>query len=185
MKTWLLAILPLCIVSCSSVTAAVTHELDSISDDQLASYLEKAGSSATRVSVKFAINTYPDRTVQIQKDGAVIVRAIREVIVPALTNAPLGTVAKGAIDLAVAQLSKQLTGSPLATIASVADTVVELVPLPANPTDKLSARLQKGIASSFLGIAEGLEKALNIPPPAPGTSGTPGPGAPPPPPAPK
>lgn len=183
MKT-LLAILPLMFVGCSAISTA-RHELDSIPDDQLASYLEKAGQSATAVAVKFAINSYPDRTTQIQKDGAVIVQTIRTIIVPALTNAPLGTVAKGAIDLAISQLSKQLAGSPLATVASVAETVSTLVPLPQNPADKLSPRLQKATSSSFLGIAEGLEKALNIPPPAPAASGSPGPGAPPPAPPPK
>lgn len=159
----LLATLSLAAVGCTTIT----HELDRLSDDELASYLEAGAQKATGFGVKYAIKKNPDKMAQIQKDGTLGDQIIREVMIPAFTNSASGTVLKGAIDVAVAKLASKLSGSPIDTILMVADTLVAQVPLPKNPADKLSPRLQKAIGASFLGMAEGLEQALGIPSPVP------------------
>lgn len=169
---FLLMSLPM--MSCSSVTKA----LDNVSDADLASFIETGANKGAAFAIKYAMSKYPEKATQILKDAAVADQVVREVMIPLFTKASLGTLTKGAMDVAISQLSAKLTNSPIESIVSVISGVVEGLPLPPNPTDKLSPRLQGAIAGGFTGLAEGIESQTNTPPP-PVTPPAPPPPAPP------
>lgn len=151
-------------VGCSSVITA----LDKLSDDELAAHVEGVAKEATQLAISYATWKDPAKAPQIQKDSAVADQVVRQTILPALQNAPAGTVLAGAIGIARQQLSSKLSGSPIESLVFVVSTAISGISAPANPAATLSPRLQKAIASGFLGLAEGIEEtSAPVPPPPP------------------
>src|SRR4029077_10904743 len=174
MKMKILAVL-LGVLSFASVgCTAIKHKLDGISDDQLAAYLEEGAQFATSKGISMATKKWPDRAAQIKTDAIAIDKAIREVVIPAFSGEPTAQV----LTQILAQITAKVRNTTLDTFELVFEGVLLQVPLPPNPTDKLSPRTTKGIIGFFTGSAEGIEKAEGLPNP------TPAPVPPPPPPAP-
>lgn len=159
----IVAAFPILSVGCSSIK----HATDRLSDDELAQYLETGAKEATRFGINYALKKNPDKAAQIQKDGQIADDVLRNVIVKTFSGATTGDVARASIDQAIQLLAGKLTNAQIDGIVLIAGTVLAQVPLPANPTDKLSARTKMAVAAFFAGMAEGLEAALNMPAPAP------------------
>lgn len=153
---------PLLVSSCSSVT----HALDRLDDDELAGYLNHGAREATRFGIDYAKKKYPDKAVQIQKDGETAAGVIRNLIVKSFSGAATSDVARSAVDQAIALLGTRLSGSQVDGLVLVAGTVLAQIPFPKNPADKLDARTRKAVSAFFTGMAEGIETALNLPGPA-------------------
>lgn len=159
-----LTILP--IVACASMgCTAVTASLDKLTDDELASHVEGIAKSAAQLAIQFATWKDPSKATQIKADATVADQVARLALIPMFQNAPLGTVLVGGITIAQQQLSSKLVGSPVDTLVLVAQTALAAIPVPSS--GYLSPRLQKAIAGGFLGLAEGIETAMNIPSPVP------------------
>lgn len=164
-------------VGCSSVITSAVTAIDKMSDDELAAHVESLSKEGAKLAISYATWKDPAKAVQIQKDSTVADQVVRQTILPYLQNAPAGTVLAGAIGIARQQLASKLTGSPIDTLVLVFSTAISGIPTPAIPGVPLSPRLQKAIASGFLGLAEGIEETS-------ATSPAPVPAAPPPTPAP-
>jgi hypothetical protein len=163
-------------VGCSTVTNAI----DRLSDDELAAYLQTGAKDATKFGIAYAQKKYPDKAPQIKADGKNADVALRGTIIPSFSGASTGDVARAAVDQAIAFLANKLSSAQIDGLVLVANTVITLVPMPKNPTDKLSPRLKKAVAAFFTGMAEGDEEALGIPGPAPAPNPAPAPTPPPP-----
>lgn len=156
-----LAILALASIGCG----AITKRLDSLTDDQLANYSHDAAYELTDHGVKFALEK--GSTATVQKDGGIADQALRTVVIPLFSKADLGTVSASTIDSAFAGLKSKVSGGTLDILMLVAKSALTQITLPANPTDKMNPRYHRALLSFFTGMAEGVEKALNIPGPAP------------------
>jgi len=150
-----------------SEVQAAKAALDKLSDDELAAYVHDGALELTSHGIKFAMSRSPNSAATIKNDGTIADQTLRAVVIPMFKDAPLGTVASGALGVAQAQLSAKLQGSSLDTLILVAKSILTQVTLPKNPDDKLSPRLQKALAAFFTGMAEGDEKELSIPGPTP------------------
>jgi hypothetical protein len=156
---------------CSAIKSA-EHKLDSLSDDQLASYLEEGSQAAVKYAIQAANKKFPTRVAQIKADFQVIDDSIRKIVLPALAGAPTAQV----LGQLVQTVTDKLKNSTLDNYEVYVQTVLLSVPLPQNPSDKLSARSVKGISAFFTGIVEGGEQAEGItPPPAPAPAPAPAP----------
>lgn len=162
MKIALLAAIPLMIAAmgCSTIVA----DINALPDDALASHIEGVAKEAAVLAITFSTWKDPSKAVQIKKDATTADQVLRQALIPAFQNAPLGTVLAGAITVARGQLSSALTGSPVDALVLIASTAVSGISVPS--TGYLSARMQKAIAASFLGLAEGIETDLGLPSPA-------------------
>jgi hypothetical protein len=160
---------------CSAIKSA-EHKLDSLSDDQLAQYLEEGSKAAAKYGIQAANRKFPGRAAQIKADFQVVDDAIRKVVLPALAGAPTAQV----LGQVVQTVTDKLKNTTLDNYEVYVQTILLSVPLPANPADKLSARSVKGIQAFFMGIVEGGEEAEGIAPP-PTPAPTPGPAPTPPP----
>jgi len=160
---------------CSAIKSA-EHKLDSLSDDQLASYLEDGSKAAAKYGIQAANRKFPGKAAQIKADFQTIDDVIHNIVLPALAGAPsaqvLGQVVKAVTD--------KVKNTTLDNYEVYVQTILLSVPLPANPTDKLSPRSVKAIQAFFLGIVEGGEEAEGITPaPAPAPVPAPAPTPPP------
>jgi hypothetical protein len=169
----LLGVFALASVGCGYVA----KKLDALSDDQLAMYAHDAAYELTDHGVKFALDKGSPATVQ--KDGGIADQALRNIIIPLFSNAPLGTVSASAVDTAFAQLKTTVSGGTLDVLLIVAKSALTQVTLPPNPTDKINPRYHATLLAFFNGMAEGVEKALKIPGPAPAPGASPPPTTPP------
>ena len=176
MRTALAALLGICALA-SVGCSYVTKRLDALTDEQLASYSHDAAYELTDHGVKFALKKGSAATVQ--KDGGIADQALRTVIIPLFSNATLGTVSASAVDTAFAQLESKVSGGTLDVLLIVAKSALTQITLPPNPTDKINPRYHAALLSFFNGMAEGVEKALNIPGPAPAPGASPPPTTPP------
>ena len=70
-----------------------------------------------------------------------------------------------AVDGVFAQLKGKVSGGTLDVLIIVAKTVLTQVTLPANPAEKINPRYHGALLAFFTGMAEGVEKPLNIPGP--------------------
>lgn len=173
MKYALLAAIPLMIAAMGCST--IVSDINAMPDDVLASHIEGAAKEAAILAIQFATWKDPSKAVQIGKDVTVGDQLIRGTLLPMFQNAPLGTVLASGIAVARQQLQAKLAGSPADAIVLVASTALAGITVPS--AGYLSPRMQKAIAASFLGLAEGIEADLGLP--APSTPPGPAPGPPP------
>lgn len=178
MKLAILAILPMAFAAIGCRT--INHALDSLSDAELAAYLEDGAKIGTSRGIGYALKKYPDKKDQITKDGKIADDTIRNVIVPVFSGAKSADVTRAALDQMIMLLASKLSTSQIDLLVVIAGTVATQVPMPANPADKLSPRTKLGIAAFFTGMAEGIESALGIPGPTPVPPPAPPPAPPPP-----
>lgn len=148
-----------------SVIKDARHKLDSLSDDQLASYLEEGSKAAAKYAIQAANKKYPTRVAQIKTDFQVFDDAVHTIVLPAFAGAPTAQV----LSQVVQNITAKLKNTTLDSYEVYVQTILLSVPLPPNPTDKLSPRAVKGINAFFTGLVEGGEEAEGIvsPPPAP------------------
>lgn len=166
----------LAFVSLSSVgCTAIKHKLDSVSDDQLASYLEEGAQFATKKGIAMATKKWPDKVAAIKTDAIAIDNAIRQVVIPAFSGEPTAQV----LTQILAQINAKVKNTTLDAYELIFEGVLLQVPLPPNPTDKLSLRTTKAIVGFFTGAAEGIEQAEGLPGPAPAPVPAPTPAPPP------
>jgi hypothetical protein len=162
MKFALLAVIPLMIAAmgCSTIVA----DINLMPDDVLAAHVETVAKEGAVLAIGFATWKDPSKAVQIGKDAAVGDQLLRGTLIPMFQNAPLGTVLAGGIAVARQQLQAKLAGSPADALALVASTALAGITVPS--AGYLSPRMQKVIAASFLGLAEGIESSMGIPGPS-------------------
>lgn len=160
-----------------AIEKQVAKELDSISDADLASYASKAAAQLTDHAVKLALEKGSKTTVTT--DGNLADQVLRNVLIPLLSKADVGTVAAGSLDTAYAQLKAKVSGGGVDQIYLVSRAALTLVSLPENPADKINPRYHQALLSFFTSMADTLEKDLGIAPPPPPAvvpvSTTPGP----------
>lgn len=170
-------------IGCGAVGTA-KDALAKLTDDELAAYVQAGAKEATSFGIGFAMKKYPDKAAQIRTDGQNADQVLRTVIIPIFSKVSTGSVARSAVTDAVALLGSKLSATQADGILLVANTVLTMVPLPANPADKLDVRTAKAVAAFFTGMAEGDESALGLPNPTPAPAPAPVPVPAPPPPAP-
>jgi hypothetical protein len=146
-----------------AVEKQVAKELDSISDADLASYASKAAAQLTDHAVKLALEKGSKATVATE--GALADQILRNVLIPMLSKADVGTVASGSLDTAYAQLKAKVGGGTLDQLYLVSKVALTLVNLPTNPADKINPRYHQALLSFFTSMADALEKDLGIAPP--------------------
>lgn len=101
------------------------------------------------------------------KAAATVARdSINAVVLPFLNGATIGQTTKDSLDLVVAQLDKNLDPTIKAAIQSAIDVALGLVPMPANPTDKLTADQRAMLVALFTGIADGINEFIAAGPPS-------------------
>jgi hypothetical protein len=171
MKYALLVAIPVMIASMGCTT--LVADINALSDDALASHVEAAAKESAILAISFATWKDPSKATTIKNDGTLADQALRQALIPAFQNAPLGTVLAGAISVAQQQLASKLQGSPVDALVLVASTAISGISMPS--TGYLSPRMQKAVAAGFQGLAEGIEATLGIPGPStqPGTTPAP------------
>jgi len=159
-----------------SVIKDARHKLDSLSDDQLAAYLEEGSKAAAKYAIQAANKKFPDRVAQVKKDFQVFDDAVHTIVLPALAGAPTAQV----LSQLVQNITAKVKNTTIDNYEVYIQTILLSVPLPANPTDQLSPRTVKAVSAFFLGLVEGGEEAEGIvsppvPAPAPAPAPTPPP----------
>jgi len=157
---------------CKAITALET-KLDSLSDAQLAAYLQEGALYAAKYGITAAQAKYPKDAARIKGDATQIDGFLRNTVIPALSGAPTSAVLSGLIQ----QVSTLVQNTTLSEYEIVVQGVIISLPLPANPADKLSSRAAGAAVGFFTGLAQGIEQAEGLPSPAPVTP-TPAPATP-------
>lgn len=166
MKT-LLALL-LAVLSLSSIgCTAVKHKLDSLSDDELAMYVEEGAQVTAKYGLSLAAKKWPNEADKIKADAIVIDNALRTIAIPAFSGASTAQVTKATLDQVIRQLGDRIKGTKLEQYEMAFASILYQIPLPATVTEGLSERTLKSLAAFFTGIAEGIEKAEGLPGPVP------------------
>ena len=161
-------------VGCKAVQAVET-KLDSLSDAQLAAYLQEGASFAAQYGIGAAQAKFPNNAARILTDAKNVDTVIRTVVLPALQGAPTGQV----VTATIAQVTALMQNTTLEKLDVMVNAVVPSLPLPTNPADKLSPRAQAAAIGFFTGVAEGIEKKAGLtPPPVPTPAPLPPPPAP-------
>lgn len=163
MKTLILALAVLVGTSgCKAIQSAET-KLDSLSDAQLAAYLQEGASFAAQYGLQMAQKKFPSDAARIKTDAGQVDTFIRNVILPALQGQPTGQV----VTSLIAQFGTLVQNTTLSQVDLAVSAVALSIPLPKIPTDKLSPRAQAASVGFFTGLSQGIEKNAGITPPAP------------------
>lgn len=142
-------------------------------DDQLAADLSAGSKAVVKYSLTLALRKYPADAAKITADAQVADQVLTKNVIPVFGGASTQDVLRSAVDQALVQLKAKITDPRVsAAIELGTELIIADVPLPKNPTDKLSDRTRKALSGVFTGISQGIEAALApapapVPPPVP------------------
>jgi hypothetical protein len=163
MKTLILALAILAgTTGCKAIQSAET-KLDSLSDAQLAAYLQEGAAFAAQYGLQMAQKKFPKDAARIKADAAQADTFVRQTILQALQGAPTGQVVLSMMG----QFGTLVENTTLSQVELAVGAVIVSIPLPKNPADKLSPRAQASAVGFFTGLAMGIEKNAGITPAPP------------------
>ena len=143
-----------CLLGCSAI--------DKVSDQDLADNIKMGAKAASEHGLKYAINKNLDKKLEIEENAKLAVKVIRTTILPMFQGASTGDVLRKTVDLALADLSTNLTPMVMSAIQLSVNIIATEVTLPENPASKLDGRTRLALVGLFEGTAEGLEKAIAV-----------------------
>ena len=139
-----------------------------LSDDDLASYLQRGAEVVVSHGVDFLMDKYPDKKAAILKDIEAVSVSIKTDVLPVFAGASVGDITLATVQDVLRKLDTKVSPTIKTVITSAVAAVSAM--LPQKPGDKIPERTKKAVVGVMSGIIAGIDEILadEVPPaPAP------------------